>query len=274
MKKKLWKLGALLGACCVAVSAHAGPLVTQWSFTLDANWSGAPVFTGGGGTTFSDAAEISWGAAGDMHTVGSGRSGLEITNANSAGLVNTNGLAATTNTITHYNNVVAGGSSTLSTAMLLSTLSLTPTLPAPGPVIGPTAINFAINFSETSNGAPCGFPSTSECDDIFIIGTGSLNNQFDYDGNTYFVSFFESTNNLKALPAATCAAAGAAPNCLGLQTQEGQFTPAIFKFTITSERVVIEVPEPPVLALFALGALGLALARRQCAGGSDQARAG
>lgn len=260
MKKTLSLVG-LLAACCIAASANAGVMVTQWAFTLNGSWSGA-TFGPGGGAQTQTATEISWGEPGaDMKTVGSGRSGLEITNANAAGLVNTNGAAAVTNTITHYNNVVSGSYATMLTAGLDSALSLTPVLPMGGPVIGPTVINFLIHFAETSNSAPCGFPSGSVCDDIFVIDKGSLNNQFDYDGNTYFVSFFESTNNLIPLPAATCTAAGVGAGCLGLTTQEGQFTPATFVFTVTSERVGI--PLPSGLFLLVIGLLGLFAARRQ-----------
>lgn len=258
--KKIWSLSGLLAACCFAASANAGVMVTQWAFSLNGSWSGA-TFGAGGGAQTQNATEISWGESGaDMKTVGSGRSGLEITNANAAGMVNTNGAAAVTNTITHYNNVVNGGYATMLTAGLDSSLSLTPVLPVPGPLIGPTVINFVINFAETSNSAPCGFPSGSVCDDIFVIDKGSLNNQFVYDGFTYFVSFFESTNNLTPLPAATCAAANVAAGCLGLTTQEGQFTPATFVFTVTSRPVGI--PLPGSLFLLGIGLLGLAAARR------------
>lgn len=263
MNKKFVRLSGLLAALCLSASANAGVLVTQWSFDLTGSWNSAS-FSAGGGTQTQSATELSWGEPGvDYHTPGSGRSGLEITNPNAVGLINTDGAAAVTNTITHYNNVVSGAYATLTSAGLRSVLSLTPTLPAPGPVIGPTAIDFNIDFRETSNSEPCGFPTGSVCDDIFVIDSGSLNNSFVYDDFIYYVSFFEITNNLKALPAATCAAAGVAAGCLGLTTQEGQFTPATFVFTITSEPVVVEMPEPGILLLLGVGCLGMYAARRR-----------
>lgn len=261
--KNQWRILGLIGALCVAGTVNAGVLITQWSYTLNGSWNGA-TFTAGGGSQVLNATEISWGdPGGNMKISGSTRSGLEITNANAAGLVNTNGAAAVTNTITHYNNAISGSFATLSTAGLHSVLSLTPTMPAPGPVVGPSAIDFVINFSETSNSTPCGFPSGSVCDDIFVIDSGSLNNSFLLDGYTYYVSFFESTNNLHSLPPATCAKAGVAAGCLGLTTQEGQFTPATFVFTVTSEPVRIDVPEPGALALLALGLMGMFVSLRR-----------
>ena len=256
MKKILSMLGALAGVLITA-TATAGPMVTQWSFAETLAWTTATFSAGGPGdlgTTSVSSTTLSWGATGGSFGAGN-RSGLDITNANVNGSINTNGAPAVTNTITHYNNPIAASFQTLLTANLLNTLILTPTLPNADPSLPQQSINFAIHFKETTNAEPCGFPHTSVCDDIFVIDLGSLNNSFTFDGNTYFVSIFSTTNNLIPLDPLTCAAANAAPGCLGFQTQEGQNTPATFAFEITSREVTI--PEPSQLALLAIGLLGL-----------------
>ncbi|HTD03170.1 THxN family PEP-CTERM protein [Undibacterium sp.] len=266
MKKILGILGAL--ACLFsAATAIAGPVVTQWSFNESLAWvtSGglAPTFSSTGGTQDVTPTLLSWGSSsGSLDpAVNPNRSGVGITNAAVSGLVNTNGATATTNTITHYNNPISSSFGTLLTANLLNMLTLTPTLPAPNSPFGPTSIDFMIHFRETPNSAPCGFPSVSICDDIFVIDLGTLNNSFVYDGNTYFISILNLTNNLLTLPNATCAAAGAPNGCIGFTTQEGAATPTQFGFKITSQPVTI--PEPGELALLAVGLLGLYFVRER-----------
>lgn len=252
MKKILSMLGAVAGLL-IATTAAAGPLVTQWSFSEKLAWTAA-TFSSGTGTTSQSATTLSWGQTGGSFGAGN-RSGLDITNDTVNSTINTNGAPAVTNTITHYNNPIDASFSTLLSANLLNQLTLTPNLPSVGPSLPTQSINFNISFKETPNTAPCGFPSTSVCDDIFVIDLGALNNSFMYDGNTYFVSIFSTTNNLIPLDPLTCAAAGAAAGCLGFQTLEGQNTPATFAFVITSD--VVTIPEPSELALLAIGLLGL-----------------
>lgn len=263
MKKMMMTL-SLLTSLLLAGVAQA-TLVTQWKFDQSSTWNSA-TFSVGGGSTLQNASVISWGGTLDFHNnTGNGtssRSGLEITNGNIlGGTVVTNGPAAVTNTITHYNNTLSGAYATLTNAVLDTLLTLTPDLPIPGAALPPDLISFAIHFKETPNQANCGFITTSLCDDIFVIDSGALNNSFVYDGFTYYVSAFETTNKLQPLPAATCAVAGAAAGCLGFQTEEGKFTPATFAFVITSTPV--QIPEPGLLALIGIGLLGLFLSRKQ-----------
>lgn len=250
--KKVLVLFGILGSLLMAATAHA-TLVTQWKFDQTSTWSAGTSFSAGGGSQVTTATEISWGGVGNYKTPGDPRSGLEITDSHVIGTVDTNGPAATTNTITHYNNSIDGSFATLLTAGLDTWLTLTPNLPNSLPSLAPDLISFNINFKETPNVTTCGFPSVSHCDDIFVIASGALNNSFVFDGNTYFVSAFETSGNLIPLPAVTCGVAGAPPGCLGFQTQEGKFTPATFAFIITTERV--QIPEPASLALLALGLL-------------------
>lgn len=143
---------------------------------------------------------------------------------------------------------------------MATSLTLTPLTP-PGAALPSDTITFNINFAETPNVDNCGFPSTSECDDIFVVTFGALNNSFVYDGFEYFVSIVKTAGPINPRPAATCATAGAPAGCLGFQTIEGARTQVDFGIVITAEP--IQVPEPAALSLVGLGLLGLAAARRR-----------
>ncbi|WP_372627954.1 THxN family PEP-CTERM protein, partial [Arsukibacterium sp.] len=210
---------------------------------------------------------ISWGSAGGDHTdpsqsAANSRSGLQITESPAMGLIETNNmLPSPTNTITHYNNTLSNTFATLTTASILTTLNLTPTMPA-GPAAPEFTTTFSVDFIETANQTPCDFPSATVCDDIFVIQFGALNSEFVYDGVTYFASIVELSGNLTPLSNDTCARAGVANGCLGFATPESAFTPARFGFLITTRPV--NVPEPAMLGLFGLGLLGLrAFGRRR-----------
>lgn len=246
-----------------ATGAQAA-LITQWGYTVTTEWGNgvnapAPVFTGGGGVTHADATMLSWGASNppnqtpiDTTDPNTSRSGLIIT---PGGPVTqppnlfTNGAAVDTHTITHYNNTISSAFSSLSTASVFTTLTLTPLVPS-GPALPTLTRTFQVDFSETPNTSSpgtCGFPSTSACDDIFVLKAGSLTQTFVLDGITYTLNILAT--GLGPLPAATCAAAGAAAGCIGFQTQEHKATPAQFSFKISAA----QVPEPGILGLLGLG---------------------
>ncbi len=267
--KKACIAAGLLGATLVTASAQAA-LVTQWNYSVSSTWSvGDTVFSSGGGTTTETPTLLSWGATGGDHTDNTqdtdhSRSGLEITNSPAVGVVNTNGGFVPTNTVTHYNNALSSAFATLLSAKMTANVKLSPVVPGidPDPDI---TYAFDIHFAETPNSAgDCVTGSVSVCDDIFVIAFGSLNKQFTYDGLDYFISIVESTNKLKSLPADACAAAGAGPGCIGFMTQESAFTPSMFAFAVTTERVgTTPLPEPGMLILLSAGLLGAGLARRR-----------
>lgn len=266
--KAVLGIGSVLAVLLSGVPVAQAAPVANWNYTVTSEWVPAStVFSGPagvGGQQINNTSEISWGLStglGGSLTPSGNRSGVVISNSPAVGVIATDGAAAATQTITHTNNPISASYGTLTSASLLTTLTLTD--PTPPPTGLPSqSITFGINFSETSNAAPCGFPSGSTCDDIFVIDLGSLNQSFVYDGYTYFTSIITELGALTPLDPLTCSTAGAAAGCLGFQTPEGQATAERFAFLITSQPV--NIPEPESLSLLAFALLGsTAMARRK-----------
>lgn len=266
---KLIKSTIAGAALLVAPLSHAA-LVTDWDFTVTLEWDSSVFGTGSGlgadplAQTFqrlvwgSTTGYVNTGAASDIGTT---RSALIISNPSVNGVIQTDGPSVNTNLITHFNNPISADFATLTSAVLKSTLSLTPLSPAGSPLTQ-FSTTFDIKFIETANQTPCQPTSVSVCDDIFVISNNALNAAFVYNEFNYFISIFETSNRLNPLDPAVCTAAGASTECLGFQTQESQNTPAQFAFVITSEPVRI-VAAPGVIGLMGLGLVALAGIRRR-----------
>ena len=209
-------VAALIAAGFAASSANAAPLVTNWSYSTNATFTGATYQTGGGGTTTTLPYELSWGAtSGNFQsptanaannrsalTVGSGDlgsarvgggpvTGSIATTIGAGPLVTANGIS-----LTHWNNPIDGGFNTLLTGSLLDTLTLIPTAwdpagdPNPGAVNAPN-ITFNFDFRETPNAGPCAGGTPVECGDLFgFAGLPNLNQAFTLAGITYFAQVF------------------------------------------------------------------------------------
>ena len=284
------KMKPLIVALCGlgAIGSANAAIVSIWDVTAVANFDPLSITPGGGVVTPLNTpvvpTQLRWGTS-----TGSGQSGLDITNLPSPVQVNTSispsvNLPVATTIITHLNQPVTGSS--LTGVNLLSTLTLKPNTPA-FPAFSPVNITFGITFLETPNaggvGGACaggGFSgqagvNANGCADIFVIDKNALNFSFSFDtdgvggdpAQTYFISFLETTSGLNPLNATAClSATGSNTPCLGFLTPEGANTPVTFGALISTERVVINVPEPGIVGLLGLsfGLMGFAMRRKTC----------
>lgn len=263
-------VAATLGtALALAVgSASAAPTV-NWDYTVSSAFvttPGATTFNGAGagngnGCELVSASSITWGEC-PSGPAGGSRSGIGITNNPQTGTLVTNGAAQGANTYTHSNNVLNAAFATLTGATIEATLGLK-IQGSSDPYVFKTA-SYKILFAETSNtegtcaaASPVGNP----CNDIWVLD-GSLNESIIFGGHEYFFSFFAAPA-LATLPDAVCEAAQAADNCIGFTTIEGQDNAVNFLLRVTSNPLVVEVPEPASIALLGAGLLGMAGIRRR-----------
>jgi hypothetical protein len=124
---------------------------------------------------------------------------------------------------------------------------------------------FNISFSETPNSGTCAVSgSPVQCNDIFVLTGGLLNDDFDYNGDTYYVNIFPLDGvALSQLEDDACEAANVPDGCIGFSTVEGQSNSIRFGFTISTEPQQVEVPEPGMLALLGASLFGLGALRRR-----------
>jgi hypothetical protein len=259
---------AVFTGACVAQAASAA-IITDWNYDAASAFS-AHSGTGGEGTITPSGSgyngsptTLSWGTVRGGTTPSSPQSSISIT-PSKTGTVVTNGAAAPGATFHHNNRVIPDTSDTLKNFTLATKLNLTATKPSSEsgtmPKIAP--LDFHSYFTETENKAPCGFDSTSTCDDIFVLtnsegksGNPIRTQTFTEDGIKYTVAL--NSNGVSALDPAECKIAGASSDCVGFVTQEGKDNAFTNNFTITAHAgPPSAVPGPSNLGLMAVG-LGL-----------------
>jgi hypothetical protein len=248
-------LVALLPALALTFPSVASATVITWHYDAQAQWDTAQtVFTDGNGSTTNTTTTLAWG-----NTEHPQQSSLVINPASSTGnSVDTNGPASDPGfVLTHNNFVISLNSHILQSAVLLTTIDLTPFNPLGSP-LSPINLDFGIRFTETPNNTPCADTSSpTPCNDIFVIDNTSLNTSFDYLGDTYFASLFplSGAGGINLLTNAECAAAGVASGCFGFTTVEDESNPLHFGLTVTT--APIGVPEPSSLLMMGLGLFGM-----------------
>lgn len=264
-----WLAAAALPALFVAEGASA-VLVTEWSYDAqsafmdyapDSDAPGAVTGTEPNPERGGEPTTLSWG-------LGENQSSIAI-EPSVEGTVQTNGDFAESATFTHNNFPIRDPNDVSLESFILSTnLRLVAT--QPGELVGSEQnlmLDFPSLFFESPNVSECGFPSASNCDDIFVLtdeeigqtnGVFTTSTTFDLDDITYTVLL--EIAGLSGLTDDQCSAAGASTGCVGFLTQEGQANQFTSRFRITAQDEPAEVPEPGTLGLLGLGLLGLGLA--------------
>lgn len=278
--RKWTGLLAIIAALGVSAPTYAAP-IAFWNYDISFAFTDA-AFSSGSGTTTALPAELSWGrTGGSFVALGGNRSALTIgTDAGAnrlgggivSGTVITNDLTLAgiglSNTITHWNNPISTDFATLTGGQITSTLALETS--GGDPITGLPDLVFDFLFIETLNDPPgaagCADNTPEPCADIFVLASAtSFNVPFTHDGIEYLISIFPFAEggvlgSIATLGDEQCAAAGAAPGCVGIVTNENQATSIQFAFAITTEP--LQLPEPGMLGLLALGLFGMAAVRR------------
>lgn len=187
--KKLLATGLLAAASLLSFNASALTV----PFSLSGGWlSGSETQTfpsGPGQISFIETDgtipgtfhEIRWGVPSTLTGNGE-RSGLRLDNE--SGFITADGAPVLLSTLTHFNNVIQSGSSSLLSVILRSQLQLG--------LLGDIT-DFTINFRETRNFVlPCPPPNPngSECDDYFTLIGGLPTVDFVVNGILYRLEVF------------------------------------------------------------------------------------
>ena len=261
------------GAFAFAVLAGAAgpatalPVIDTWDYTLDnafTEWDADSVIGLDPNPTLGGATRLEWPVSFDT----ADRSALEV-EQDTLGVVNgtvdTNGGPAPGATLTHFNFPIPTDLEPefLTSGRLSVQATLTPNTPPEGGSAGPFTTFFDFLFDESPNVEDCGFPSTSNCDDLFVLAaSGDLVQEFSFLDEIYTLTF--GSEVLAPLDGDTCALVGLGAGCIGFLTTEEGVTDFVTFITVTHEAgPPPSVPEPGMLILFGTGLVALGVVRRR-----------